>query len=71
MKKSIIAYVYYSIIDYMDITLYRKYISNLKAIFDDKKLPKQQNIHHNYLIKKLLLIIFNLKYKGADQTIAT
>jgi hypothetical protein len=51
----------------IDIAIYQKYISNLKSIIDNKKLPNQ-NIHHNYLIK-LFLMIFNLKYKGADQTI--
>ena len=53
----------------IDITIYQKYISNLKYTIDNKKLPNQ-NIHHNYLIK-LFLMIFNLKYKRAEQTIAT
>jgi hypothetical protein len=53
----------------IDIAIYQKYISNLKSTIDNKKLPNQ-NIHHNYLIK-LFLIIFNLKNKGADQTIVT
>lgn len=70
MKKSIIIYLYRGIIDNADITLYRKYIPKLKDIFDNKKLLKQ-NIHHNYLIIKLFLMIFNLKCKGVDQTIAT
>jgi hypothetical protein len=60
---STITYKYMNI----DIAIYQKYISNLKSIIDNKKLPNQ-NIHHNYLIK-LFLMIFNLKYKGADQTI--
>ena len=70
MKKSIIIYLYRGIIDNVDITRYRKYIFILKDIFDNKKLLKQ-NIHHNYLIIKLFLMIFNLKCKGVDQTIAT
>ena len=54
----------------IDITIYQKYISNLKYYtIDNKKLPNQ-NIHHNYLIE-LFLTIFNLKYKRAEQTIAT
>lgn len=53
----------------IDIAIYQKYIYNLRSIIDNKKLPNQ-NIHHNYIIK-LFLIIFNLKYKGDDQTIAT
>jgi hypothetical protein len=55
MKRSIIIYLYRGIIDYVDITLYKKYISNLKSIIDNKKLPNQ-NIHHNYLIIKLFLM---------------
>jgi hypothetical protein len=70
MKKSIIAYVYYSIIDYMDITLYRKYISNLKSTNDNNKLPKK-NIHNNYLTKKVFSMISNLKYKGGVHIIDT
>ena len=53
----------------IDIAISQKYISNLKYTIDNKKLPNQ-NIHHNYLIK-LSLMIFNLKYKGDEQTIAT
>jgi len=53
----------------IDITIYQKYISNLKYTIDNKKLPNQ-NIPHNYLIK-LFLMRFNLKYKRAEQTIAT
>ena len=53
----------------IDITIYQKYISNLKYTIDNKKLPNQ-NIHHNYLIE-LFLTILNLKYKRAEQTIAT
>jgi hypothetical protein len=54
----------------IDITIYQKYISNLKYYtIDNKKLPNQ-NIHHNYLIE-LFLTIFNLIYKRAEQTIAT
>ena len=53
----------------IDITIYQKYISNLKYTIDNKKLPNQ-NIHHNYLIE-LFLTIFNLIYKRAEQTIAT
>jgi len=53
----------------IDITIYQKYISNLKYTTDNKKLPNQ-NIHHNYLIE-LFLTILNLKYKRAEQTIAT
>ena len=70
MKKSIIAHVYYSIIDYMDITLYRKYISNLKSTNDNNKLPKK-HIHNNYLTKKVFSMISNLKYKGGVHIIDT
>jgi hypothetical protein len=57
----------------IDIPTYQRYISNLKSTNDNKKLPKK-NIHHNYLIIiiiKLFLMVFNLKCKRVDQTIAT
>ena len=61
--------IIYNCVNIDIITIYQKYISNLKYTMDNKKLPNQ-NTHHNYLIK-LSLMIFNLKYKGAEQTIAT
>jgi hypothetical protein len=69
-KKISYSYVYNNIYcENIDIAIYQKYISNLKHTIDNKKLPNQ-NTHHNYLIK-LSLIIFNLKYKRVEQTIAT
>jgi hypothetical protein len=69
-KKSLIVMyiIIYNCVN-IDIAIYQKYISNLKYTINNKKLPNQK-IHHNYLIK-LFLMIFNLKYKGAEQTIAT
>jgi hypothetical protein len=70
LKKSLIVMyiIIYNCVN-IDIAIYQKYISNLKHTIDNKKLPNQ-NTHHNYLIK-LSLIIFNLKYKRVEQTIAT
>jgi hypothetical protein len=53
----------------INIATYQQYISNLKFTIDNKKLQKQ-DIHYNYLVKKLFLNIFYLKLKGAYQTIA-
>lgn len=70
LKKSLIVMyiIIYNCVN-IDIAIYQKYISNLKHTIDNKKLPNQNTIH-NYLIK-LSLIIFNLKYKRVEQTIAT
>ena len=70
LKKSLIVMyiIIYNCVN-IDIAIYQKYISNLKHTIDNKKLPNQ-NTHRNYLIK-LSLMILNLKYKRAEQTIAT
>ena len=70
LKKSLIVMhiIIYNCVN-IDIAIYQKYISNPKLTIDNKKLPNQ-NTHHNYLIK-LSLMVFNLKYKRAEKTIAT
>ena len=73
IKPNIVMYIIvYNLVN-IDISLYHRYISNLKSTNDNKTLPKK-NIHHDYLIiiiKLFFFMIFNLKCKGVDQTIAT
>jgi hypothetical protein len=47
---------------------FKQYISNLELIYYYKRLLKQDS-NHNYFI--IISFLFNLKYKGANQSIAT
>ena len=48
--------------------IFKRYISNLELIYYYKRLSKQDS-NHNYFIK--ISFLYNLKYKGANQSIAT